>query len=135
MAKVNNIKRIIAEDFDSDYQDLVRQLSFSINPLLEQITNAFNKNIDFENLNQEVSIIETSVDSSGAPKIELQVKVNLKTRLKGVHVINVENLTDDALLTGAPFINQELITGGFKVNQITGLIADKKYRLTLILIG
>lgn len=135
MAKVNNIKRLIAEDFEEEYQDLVRQLSFVINPLSEQITSAFNKNIDFDNLNQEVAIVEASVNGAGVPKVELQIKVNLKTRLKGVHVINIENLTDNSLLTGAPFVNYQLITNGLKVNQITGLVADKKYRLTLVLIG
>jgi len=58
MAKVNNIKRLVAEDFDQDYQDLVRQIAYTTNPFFEQITQAFNKSIDFENLNQDLVTIE-----------------------------------------------------------------------------
>lgn len=135
MAKVNNIKRIIAEDFPQENQELVKQLSTSLNPLLEQITSAFNKNIDFDNLNQEVTTFEVMVDAFGVPISELQIKVTLRTRFKGSSIISAQNLTDGVLLTGAPFINYELITSGFKVNQITGLVANKKYRISAILIG
>lgn len=135
MAKVNNIKRIIAEDFDSDYQNLIRQLSFTLNPLLEQLTNAFNKNIDFDNLNQEIIPIQTEVDSSGVPKSTLEVKTTLKTKIKGIMVISAINLTDGALLVGAPFINYDLITGGFKIKQVTGIVPNKSYSLSILLIG
>ena len=135
MAKVNNIKRIVAEDFEQEDQELVKQLGFSLNPMLEQLTSAFNKGIDFDNLNQEVSIFETTVNASGVPLSELSLKVSLRTKLKGTSIISVQNLTDGTLLAGAPFINYELVANGIKINQITGLVANKKYRITSILIG
>lgn len=135
MAKVNNLKRINIEDFPSEYQDLISQLAFSLNPMLEQISSAFDKKIDFDNLNQEVSVIETEVDTFNIPKVKLEIKVNLKTRLRGTEVISVFNLSDTTLLVGAPFVEYDLVAGGLRVKKITGLVPDKKYRVTILLIG
>lgn len=131
--KVNNLKRIVAEDFESDDQDLIRKLSFSLNPMLEQITQAFNKNIDFDNLNMEIMYLTVEVDSTGIPKSSTFIKNPLKTRIRGVTVINAENQSNSNLLTGSPFIAYTLVANGITVNQITGLSANCKYRLTLII--
>lgn len=135
MAKVTNLKRIVAEDFDDEYQDLIKQLSFSLNPLLEQITAAFNKNIDFDNLNQEISVFETRVDSDGIPLVKVEVKSSLKTRIKGMKIIQVNNLDDSDLLAEAPFVSFELVNNGFRVTQVVGLLPNKNYRVTVNVIG
>jgi hypothetical protein len=136
MAKVNNIKRLTKEGFDEEYHQLVDTLSYSLNPLIDQIVNAFNKNINFDNINQELVSIEATVNASGVPKSELNIKSALKTRINGCVVVNIVNLTNStALLTGSPFINYDLATNGIIIKQITGLISDNKYRVSFVLIG
>lgn len=135
MAKVNNLKRINTSDFPDKYQDLIGSLSFSLNPLLEQVTNAFNKGIDYDNLNRELITVDVTVNGSGVPTTSLEIRTSLKTRLKGSVIISAINLTDSTLLTGAPFLNYDLTTNGVVVKQITGLAANKKYSLNIEFIG
>jgi hypothetical protein len=136
MARVSNSKRIITEDFSSEDQAMIQKLAFSINPFFEEITNAFNKNINFDNLNQQYSFIELEVDSGGVPKVQSEIRYELKTKIKGCQVINAENLTDLTNLTGSPFITYEPTSNNtVKIKHVTGLPADKKFRLSVILIG
>lgn len=135
MAKVTNLKRLIVEDFNADDQELVGRLAFSYNPLIEEIQRAFNKGIDFDNLNQQFIIVEVTVAADGTPVIPLEIKFDLATRLKGIQIIDAENLTDNAFLTGAPFITRTTTAKTIKIQHITGLVPGKKYRLSMVLIG
>lgn len=133
--KVTNIKRIVKEDFNKDDQELVDKLAFALNPFLEQVVSAFNKNIDFDNLNQEVINLETEVDSSGTPKLNFEIKTTLKTRIKGLICVSAQNLTDLTYPTGAPFISYTTNNNLITIRNITGLPANKRFRLSIILIG
>jgi len=135
MAKVNNLKRIVVEDFSKEDQDLVQKIAFSYNPLMEQLTSAFNKGIDFENLSQQFSIIRVRVDGSGNPVIPLEMKYELKTKLRGIQVISAQNLTDNAFPTGQPFISYSLSGTIITVNNVTGLPSNKDFSLSVILYG
>lgn len=133
--KVTNIKRLNKDDFDKEYQSLVDRLSFSLTPFMEQVVSAFNKNIDFDNLNQEIINLETEVDSNGIPKINREIKNPLKTRIKGIYCVSAQNLSDNTLLTGAPFVLYTIESNMIRIAQITGLPADKRFNLSIILIG
>lgn len=135
MARVTNLKRIVKEDFSPDDQELVEKLGFSINPLTEQLTAAFSNGIDFENLNQQFSIITVKVDGAGMVTTSGELKYQLKTRIKGVQCIRAENLTDTTPLTGAPFVTFTMKNDLIKLLHITGLVANKEYRLSLIIPG
>jgi len=133
--KVTNIKRLNKDDFAKEDQALVDRLSFALTPFMEQVVNAFNKNIDFDNLNQEIIYLETQVDNNGVPVINSEVRNPLRTRIKGIYCVSAENLTDNTLLTGAPFVVYRLDSGMINIRQITGLVSGKRYRLSMILIG
>lgn len=136
MAKVNNLKRLVKEEFESDDQVLIEKISFSLNPLFEQLTSAFNKGIDFDNLNQQFSFLDVEVNNLGIPKVETELKYTLRTRLKGAQVISVQNLTDTTFPTGAPFISYTVKANGvLGIDHVTGLPADKRFRLSIVLIG
>lgn len=135
MAKVTNIKRLVKEDFEADDQELVDKLAFSLNPFLEQVSAAFNKGIDDDNLNQQSMFIETELNANGVPKVPLQIKVDLKVKVKGTRVILAQNLTDGTFPTGTPFITFTINNNLLTVQHIAGIPADKKYRLSIILIG
>lgn len=135
MAKVNNIKRLVKEDFPQQYQDLIDKVAFVYNPLAEQIIYAFNKNIDFDNLNQEFLTITVKVDGSGVPVNNSEIKTSLKTRVKGLEVIRADNTTDNATLTGAPFIVFTVKNNIITISQVTGLVPDKDYSVGVIIYG
>lgn len=131
MAKITNLKRIVVEEFDPEMQDTISKLSFSLNPLLEQITEAFNKNITFDNLNQDIISFVVEVDATGKPKASTQFKYNLKNAPRCIIVGSAESNE----LTAAPFITYSVSNQVVTVNKIFGLPADKKIRITVILIG
>lgn len=135
MAKVTNIKRLDKVDFSKEDHNLVDRLAFVINPLSEQIVNAFNKNIDFENLNQEFINLETQVDVNGRPTMNFELRNPLRTKPRGICCVGAQNLSDNTLLTGAPFILFTVESNIIRIAQITGLPAGKRFNLSIILIG
>lgn len=138
MAKVSNIKRLVKEDFEKEDQPLVDRLAFALNPFLEQVSAAFSKGIDDDNLNQQSIFVEVEVNAQGVPKAPLQIKIDtsiLKTRLKGHDIIFAQNLTDGTFPTGRPFLTYNVVNGLINVQHVAGLPADKRFRLSVILIG
>ena len=134
--KLNNLRRIVVEDYPSDYNDLIKPLAQALNPTLEQMSFLFNKNIDFDNLNQEVISFQFKAkDATGIPNSQTQIKTSLKTKIKGVVVINAQNLEGNQLLTGCPFINYDLSDNLLTVKQITGLPENKTFNITIIVVG
>lgn len=133
--KIQSLKRIAEEDFDSKDRNLVRKLAFALNPALDQLNEALNKNIDFDNLNQSVVSFRTEVDASGVPKAPIQLASTLKTSVQGIQCIRIDNLTDSSLLASAPFVNFTRNSGILTITQITGLLPNKQYNVVVILIG
>lgn len=133
--KITNIKRIVKEDFKAEDRELIDKLSFVLNPILEQLNNAFNKNIDFDNLNRELITFEVTLNAQGMPLSALEIKSSLKTKCKGLNIMSVTNLTDSAYPTGAPFITFTLNGSNIQIQHITGLLANKKYRIVMESIG
>jgi hypothetical protein len=133
--KITNIKRIVKEDFKAEDRELIEKLSFVLNPILEQLNNAFNKNIDFDNLNRELITFEVTLDAQGIPTSTLEIKSGLKGKCRGLNVMSVTNLTDNTLPTGAPFITFGLNGNNIQIQHITGLVANKKYRIVMESIG
>lgn len=138
MANVNNIKRIVKEDFNEEDQELVDKLAFALNPFLEQVSAAFNKGIDDSNLRQQTTSIDVEVGSNGVPKTPLQIKINpelLRTRIIGTRVVLAQNLTDSTFPTGTPFLTFNVVNNLINVLHVAGLPPDKKFRLSVILMG
>lgn len=133
--KFQSLKRLVAEDFDKDQQPLIQKLAFVYNPMVDQLNVMFNRNVDFNNLNQQVVNITTTVDSSGVPVSLLQVITTLNTQVQGTICINAINQTDSTLLTGGISITFTRVGKLLTFTQITGLPAGKEFDLTVILIG
>lgn len=135
--KLSNLKRIVAEDFPAEQQELVSKLAFSLNPILEQISNAFNNNIDFDNLNQERSSFDVVVDANGKPITAVELSYSLKTKPLGITVTRADCISSPiAYPTAAPFITFDYTSnGGVRILHVAGLPASKKFRLSVILIA
>lgn len=136
MARLPDHKRIAKEDFEKDDQKLVEKLAYPINSFIEQVRNALNKNLDFDNLNQEIIEFTTSVDSSGNPLTPLQYKSNLNTRIRGMTCIKVEDTNNTAIApVNTPFATFTQSTNIVTVSNITGLTANTQYRLRFLTFG
>ncbi len=135
MASVKNLKRIIKEDFPEEYQELIDKLAFAINPFLEQVSDAFNKKINNDNLTREVVSI-TVENVSGNLRTPVQFKTTLKDKLLGFNIIRAENLTNSSIYpTNAPFISWTINENIISVKKVTGIQDNNKYRLTLEVIS
>jgi len=139
VAKISSFQRLIKEDVDEEYKPLIDKIGFSINQFAEQVISALNKNITVtDNLNMEYKTIDITIHSTiiGIPNNTVQFKSGLRTKLKGIQVIKVENLTNPgALLSDAPFLeyseNNDIIT----INRINGLAISTKFRITFLTFG
>jgi hypothetical protein len=136
VARVPDIKRIKKEDFNSDQQDWVEKLAFPLNSFMEQVRSAFQKKIDFTNLNQELITISLIVDASGFPITTTKYKSNLSTNVAGHTVLGHVNRTDSTVMvTGAPYLTFTESGGIVQILHVTGLPANNKFDLTVLSIG
>lgn len=137
MAKIGNFKRLSSEAVESKYRDLIQIIAGSTNDFADEVTIALNNNLTVDdNLNMQYKELEFSVASTGRPTVATQFKSTLKSRVRGLQVIKVENLTNSNIFpTGAPFItfteNNQVVT----VVHITGLAVGYKYKVTLLALG
>lgn len=135
MSRLPDIKRLVKEDFPSDQQQMIEKIGFVINIFMEQVVRVLNKNIDFDNLNQEIKDITVSVDGTGKPIQVLQIKTSL-SKPKGIICIKADNSTNSTIYpTGAVQLNYTLNGDIITVNNITGLQASQKYALKILIIG
>lgn len=136
MAQIDNLRRIIAEDFSEEDRQLVSKLGSNLNQFMEQVYEAFQGNIDFSNTNEELSDYEVVVNGSGIPTTTGKFKSDLR-RIEGVQVVRATNLTTTGTYpTSAPFLSFTPEGGGiYKVDNISGLSSGDRWRLKLRLVG
>jgi hypothetical protein len=133
MPRLTNVKRIITEDFEPQYQNLISRLGFVLNEFMSDTVDIVNGNIDFDNLSQKMIQFDITVDANGKPLKGADVNVG-KTNPSGIQVIRAQNLTNSSVYpVQAPFVNyvpkgNNIIT----VSNVLGLQANNQYRLTVI---
>ena len=139
MAEIDNVKRIRSEDFPEEQHELVNQLGFILNRFMQQVSDAFNGQIDFNNLTQSISTVEVTVDDNGKPVSNTSFTVQGSTPIQGLVVINSQNITNKnnipahtPFITFTPQANVQQTT--VKVDNISGLTAGNKYRLIILVI-
>lgn len=133
MAKLNNVRRINPQDFSEDNQQDIERLGYILNSFMQEVVDMANKNVDFENLNQNFISFPIEVDSNGKPIGTDKINVN-KTNPQGIQVVRLINTTNAALLPDVPpFIfftpnGTNLVT----IDKIVGLSANNKYQLSIV---
>lgn len=134
MAKLDSPKRIIKEDFEEDYQEMIDKLAFIQNTFNEQVYQAFNKSINNDNLSREFVTI-TVENGGGNLKMPTQFKIGL-SKIIGMNTIRAENLTNLAVYpTSIPFLTWTLNGNIITVKNVSGIQDNNKYRLTLEVIS
>lgn len=134
--KIQNFKRIIRENFDQEYGELIDGLGLSLNGFAESLVTALSGYLNDDNLNQSTATLDVTVDATGKPKSVTDLKANVKGKVVGTQVIRVENLTSSTSYPKAcPFISFTDNGGLLRVNNVTGLAEGYKYRLTVRVYG
>jgi hypothetical protein len=135
MGKVPDLKRVTVEDFDSEDRALVDKLAFIINSFHEQVRSVLAKNVDFENLNQEIKTLSFVTDQDGQPLTTTTFKSNISNKIRGIIPVRVVITSDN---TSFP-AQQPVISWSQNVNVITitsigGLSPETKYEITILTI-
>ena len=138
MALLDNVKRIVKEDYEVKYHGLIDKLAFVLNSHMEQVTGQINGNLDCANLKQDSVVVKFTVNSSGVPIGNNLLKTALSNP-KGFRVrraVSVDNPTT-VFPTSQPFISYTSGTSGkvVKIIHISGLPADIAFNLTIVAEG
>lgn len=125
-------KKIKTNDFPQEYKTLIEKLGFSLNPLFDQLEQAFNKRIDVDNLRGlEYKTLDIEVDGLGIPKSNATLLTELDN-FKGFDVIQVTDLTGASTRpTATPFVTWDLNNKTITIRHIAALPANIKFRLVL----
>lgn len=134
--KLDNVKRIIVEDFGKDDQEIASRIGTVLNTFMEQATNAINGNISIENTDREfITLTKVKVTSAGTPLQKLQFS-STKSNYNSHNVINVINNSDiSKVLNSRPYVTFASQGNGlYTVRHITGLVSGDEYTIKLELI-
>lgn len=133
MTRLSNVKRIITEDFEPQYQTLISRLGFVLNEFMSDTVDIVNGNIDFDNLAQNLLSFEVTVNSSGVPLKSTDINVS-KNNPQGIQVIRVQALTaTNTFPTSTPFVSYTPKGNNIvSVSNISGLQPNIKYKVTVI---
>lgn len=125
--------RIKSNDFPEEDRQLVETLGRTLNPLIDRLVLAFNKNITVDdNLPFEFKNLDVEVDGTGTPISGSAVKTSL-TNFKGYICLNVLDINNTGIYpTTAPFVLTELTGNIINIRKITGLPSGAVYRLVLL---
>lgn len=137
MAKLDNVKRIVKEDYDAKFHDLIDKLAFVLNSFMEQTVSTVNGKLDFDNLNQDIVTFKIKVNSSGVP-IGSGLLRTSTIGVKGFQVVKVFNKDRaDVFPTSQPFLTFKAGPNSavVKIVNVTGLAADDSWELTVVAVG
>jgi len=131
--KLNNVTEIRPDDFDKEDRKTIGQLAGIINPFMQQLVEILDKRVDFENRVENYIEVDMTVDESGVPVLNNKISTG-KTNVRGLPVINAYSTVNATITpTEQPFISFTQLAEGFvQVNKITGIPANEKFRLNII---
>ena len=134
MSFIDNVRRIVREDYDQKYHALIDKLAFVLNTFMEQVVTEVNGQIDFTNLAQDKIGFSITVDADGIPVTTTLVRSTV-SRATGFTIIRALNQTNlGTYATNQPFVSFSVQTDTtlMKINHVSGLQAGEKYSLTAI---
>lgn len=138
MSRLDNVRRIVKEDYDPKYHQLIDRLAYVLNSFMEQVTTQVNGNLDFTNLNQDITTVKITVDSSGTPIGNNLIRTEVRNP-QGIQVIRAISVNNPSTTfpTNTPFISYSVTTNTqvLKITHISGLPADTAFNLRIVTIG
>lgn len=134
MAKLPSFRKIYEQDYDPQYQELIRQLSVSLNYGIEVLYQLLNGKLTVkDNLASTVKELNVQVDSTGKPLTSSTIKKSSTDRIEGLIVVRAENLTNSSTYpTSGIFISYTETNENIVINNIKGLTANDLWKINVI---
>lgn len=124
-------KQLLANDFKDQDADLVQQLSYTLNPFLESVSNKMNGKLNFVD-NFQCKLLELNDITSESKNIISEVT---GFTINGTMLISVFNVTDNnGSVNAAPYVQWVKSEKGIKIEKFHGLVDGKKYTIKLLVI-
>lgn len=133
--RLPSYKRIMTNDFTSQFQSLVGKLSYSINSAFDSLFQLTQNQINFrDNIACTVASFTVTVDSNGNALQSISLALNVNTSIDGVSVINaVSNSTNTTVYpTGGLFVSWTRSQNNIVIQKVIGLPANTSFTLTII---
>lgn len=136
MAKIQTPRKIRTEDFNQDEQGIVSKIGDIYNSFVDDIYNALNGRLDNNNLNRQSVDINVIINNTGALISQPQIKTTILGKVRGVIVLNANNLTNPGTYpTTAPFVSWTINANILTILNVSGLQNNSEYKLSLELVG
>jgi hypothetical protein len=136
MGKMQIPQRIRLEDFKAEQQDMAGKIGQVINQPLEEIYNILSNNVDFSNLNRQLTVISVSIGKDSKLINTDQIKLIVTGQVRGINVINAINLNNPGTYPiSTPFVSFTSDNKTLTVVSVVGLQASSLYQLTLEIIA
>lgn len=133
--KIQIPRKIRTEDFASDDQAVAGKIGDMYNPNVDEVYQALNGGIDFDNLNRQKVDVTVQLNSTGALMVAPTVKTTVAGHISGLNVIRAVNLNSPGVFpTAAPWVSFSTNGNILTILNVTGLPVNSQYRLTLELI-
>lgn len=134
MARLPSFRRIVEQDYPTESQELIKQLSVSLNYGIEVLYDLLNGKLTFkDNISSTLKEIDVKVDANGKPLTSTVIKKASTERLEGLIVIRANNLTNSTIYpSAAVFISYTETVDSIIINNVTGLQANNLYRLNVL---
>jgi len=128
-------RRIIQQDYPSQYQDLIGQIALPINWGFDTIFRALSNGLTFaSNIQSTINTFQVVVDANGNPTSNITINKDVPgVSLIGVVVVKaVNNTNSNVFPTGSPFVSYTETSNQIIINNISGLQPNNNYSITII---
>lgn len=132
--KLPNFRRLFKNDYPKEFQDLIDQLSVSINVGIETLYDALNKRLTFrDNFAGTFKEITVSVDANGKPKNQILFKMDVDGKVDGLITLYVSNITNpNNYVASGVYISWTQTQNGVLINNIKGLYPNDEYLIRFV---
>lgn len=136
MSRLPGYRRINEQDYDPEDQELVRQLSTTLNYGVEVLYDLLNGKLTFsDNLDSLIKDFNVEVDSNGIPLTRVVLKKKNTNKIEGLAVIRVDNLTNPSVFpTSGVTLSFTETTDSIIINHITGLPISNIFNIKIVTI-
>lgn len=131
--KIPSIPKIVKTDFAKEVQDAIEQLSYTVNPIIDNLAALANNNISIsDNLASVVKSVIVTVDATGTPTSTTGFNLGKNSVIIGLQVKRAINNTNAIVYpTGAPWVSYTQSGAQVIINNVQGLPANNQFTLTI----
>jgi hypothetical protein len=137
MALLPSFRRLMSQNFEKQYQNLINTLSLSLNNGIQVLYDALNNGLTFQdNFEATIADVTLQVDSTGKPIQGGTFTLTFTSNVEGVFVIMVTNVNNPTTYpTGAVQVFGQQSSQTYIINNVTGLQPNTSYKIRIVALG